>query len=361
MTTEDYQKRIKVLENKLSKYAKIEQSISEFRKLLITMDFAVSHKLSEDNLDQDRLSNDLQWLERITWKLLKLFSISNDHISLLDSNYKYLLVNDSYIAAHKMKRSKIIGKTVSELLGKELFNNLIKENLDKCLQGNKIHFEDWFNFSGIGKRFMDVHYIPFRDSYDNIIGVTVNSRDITERKNFENRLNILADTDSLTGLPNRRQLKKDFEFESKKAERFDRKMALYYIDLDGFKNVNDDFGHEVGDALLQEISRKLSTSLRENKYAYRVGGDEFCLLIPEFNEINQLQSLAKRVIQEIADFNNFGGMEINIGSSIGIAIYPDNGKNLQNLTSAADQAMYLVKTSTKNNFCFVNNDFCFIN
>ncbi len=176
--------------------------------------------------------------------------------------------------------------------------------------------------------------------------------DISEQKRLEAELKHLSNHDPLTGLPNRRHLVIDFDYESKRAIRYNRKMALYYVDLNKFKKINDELGHEVGDELLQYISNKAKNSLRENKTIYRVGGDEFCILVPELKNKDELIMLAERIIKDISNIDHFGGMEIEIGCSIGIAIFPDNGKTLSGLTSSADEAMYLIKNSDKGNFCF---------
>jgi len=178
--------------------------------------------------------------------------------------------------------------------------------------------------------------------------------DITGRKKLEKKLKCLSEKDPLTGLYNRRRLIVDYTHELKRAVRFKRKMALFYMDIDKFKAINDELGHEVGDKLLVHISEILKIKLRENEYIYRVGGDEFCILVPEFSDKKQLENIALRLVNGIVNIEVFGGMEIDIGCSIGIAIYPDNGETLKKLTSAADQAMYFVKTSHKNNFGFAN-------
>ena len=162
----------------------------------------------------------------------------------------------------------------------------------------------------------------------------------------------LADHDPLTKLPNRRKLKTDFEFELARADRFNRKMGLFYMDLNNFKIINDQFGHDVGDLLLHKVSESINNSLRDNEFIYRVGGDEFCLFIPEFEENIQLENLSNRVIKQITDISKLDKIDINIGCSIGIAIFPYNGSTLSELISAADSAMYKVKKTHKNNFHF---------
>lgn len=266
----------------------------------------------------------------------------------------YLTCNTAFEDFFGFSRQQIQGKTVYDLW--------IKSEADK------FYTHDKALFSNPGKQiyktaitsvsdiiyFVQFHKATFLDSNDNVAGLLGVMFDLTKQKSMEDKLKKLAATDALTKLPNRRQLKNDFNLESKRANRFDRKMSLFYIDINNFKSINDDLGHAVGDKLLWKLSEKLSNSLRENEKIYRVGGDEFCILVTEFSNKAQLEALAQRVINTISSITDFGGMQIEIGCSVGIAIFPENGKNLPDLTSAADRAMYLIKTSHRNGFCFVN-------
>jgi diguanylate cyclase (GGDEF)-like protein/PAS domain S-box-containing protein len=166
------------------------------------------------------------------------------------------------------------------------------------------------------------------------------------------KLRKLSEIDTLTKLFNRRKLSNDFKRELKKVNRFDRKMALYFLDLDGFKNVNDKYGHETGDKLLKQVAKNTLQLLRENEYLYRIGGDEFCILIPEFTKKSELDTLAQRLLETISNIKTIDTFEINIGCSIGISSFPDNGDTLSDLISSADNAMYLIKKKGKNNYLF---------
>ena len=173
-----------------------------------------------------------------------------------------------------------------------------------------------------------------------------------ELDQLNQKLKRLSEVDTLTKLSNRRKLKIDFNRELKKVNRFERKMALFFLDLDRFKHVNDQYGHEVGDLLLQHISENIQQVLRENEYLYRIGGDEFCILIPEFDEKEELNILAQRLLKMISNIKTIDGFSIDIGCSIGISIFPDDGITLVDLMSEADKAMYEIKNAGKNNYNF---------
>ncbi|MCP4723346.1 MAG: PAS domain S-box protein, partial [Desulfobacteraceae bacterium] len=117
-----------------------------------------------------------------------IISATNDHMSFLDRNYTYLAVNDAYLITHKKERSQIIGHTVADILGDDIFEQFVKEKLDRCLSGEEIHYQDWFDFPGLGRRYMDVVYYPYTGSDGIISGVVVSSHDITDRKLAEDML-----------------------------------------------------------------------------------------------------------------------------------------------------------------------------
>ena len=137
--------------------------------------------ISEDITDRKKAEDALRKYEKIT-------STSKELMSLLDKNYVYQAVNEAYVAAFQKKREEIVGYSVSDLSGEEVFAKTVKEKLDRCLSGEEIHYQDWFNFPGLGKRYMDVSYYPYRDKDNSISGIVVNSRDITRTFKLETKL-----------------------------------------------------------------------------------------------------------------------------------------------------------------------------
>ena len=115
----------------------------------------------------------------------QIIEATDDHMSFLDQNYTYLAVNNSYLKGHQKTREEIIGNSVEELMGRDLFEQFLKEKLDRCLAGEEIHYQAWFSFPGIGQQYMDVSYYPFLDSNDEITGIVVSSHNITEQKELE--------------------------------------------------------------------------------------------------------------------------------------------------------------------------------
>jgi len=193
------------------------------------------------------------------------------------------------------------------------------------------------------------------EEYQNNLEKIVQKRTM-ELGKVNEQLKMLSEIDTLTNLYNRRKLEIDFNQEIQRARRSQDKMALFFIDLDKFKKVNDTYGHETGDALLQNISVKVLAILRQNEFLYRIGGDEFCILVPKFMDLEELETIAKRLIKVISNIKTLDSVQIDIGCSIGISIFPTNGETLDQLISEADKAMYQVKKSGKNNYSFNNID-----
>jgi len=176
--------------------------------------------------------------------------------------------------------------------------------------------------------------------------------DITKRKENEVRIQFQANYDSLTGLANRTLFGDRFSQALKHAQREKHQVALLYLDLDGFKHVNDTLGHSKGDALLKEVATRLVSSLRKSDTVARLGGDEFVILMPDGNSIKHIEHMAMKVQESISVPYSLDGHDAFVSASIGITVYPDDGEDTETLMRKADSAMYKAKASGRNNFQF---------
>jgi diguanylate cyclase (GGDEF)-like protein/PAS domain S-box-containing protein len=176
--------------------------------------------------------------------------------------------------------------------------------------------------------------------------------DLTEKKQAEEAILKHANIDSLTGLPNRRLFLDRLQQAVHKAHRANHKLALMFLDLDHFKDVNDTLGHDVGDSLLKETAQRLKTCIRETDTLARPGGDEFTIVVGELDELASLDRVAQCILQSMTAPFQLGNERCYASFSIGIALYPDDAVDLEDLLKKADQAMYSAKHQGRNRFCY---------
>jgi len=181
-------------------------------------------------------------------------------------------------------------------------------------------------------------------------------QDISERKHYQQQLERQANHDLLTGLPNRILLNDRIEQGLARAARLGYYLTLVFIDLDNFKFINDGLGHVAGDELLKSIAARLAGSLRGSDTVARVGGDEFVLVLGDHYRISTVISLLERVLNEIRRPVTLAGREFQVGASLGVAMFPDDGEDAQTLLKHADIAMYAAKKRGRNNFQFFTHD-----
>lgn len=173
-------------------------------------------------------------------------------------------------------------------------------------------------------------------------------QEITERKQAERRTTQLAFFDSLTELPNRRLLDQRLDAALPLAHRNKRILALLFLDLDGFKQINDTLGHNVGDLLLRKVAYRLRSCVRDSDTVARNGGDEFVIMLPEITSSTDACRVAEKVLRRLTRPASLDGHNITVSASIGIAIYPGDGLDRVTLMDHADQAMYIAKRAGRN-------------
>ncbi len=206
-----------------------------------------------------------------------------------------------------------------------------------------------------GKIF-DRYSAPFTDLQDQHRGRIWYFRDITDRTLAEERVQFLAYYDALTGLPNRTLLKDRLSKALARARRHKDKVALLFLDLDQFKNINDSLGHSVGDLFLQGVAERLKKWGREQDTVARIGGDEFLLVLTDVKDIPDAAVAAERLMDSMTPGFVVQDRSINVGCSLGISIFPDHGADPETLIMHADAAMYYAKDSGRNNFRFFTED-----
>jgi diguanylate cyclase (GGDEF)-like protein/PAS domain S-box-containing protein len=211
--------------------------------------------------------------------------------------------------------------------------------------------------------FIELGATPLLDDNDECIGIIESARDITEHLETLNELQIKstlldfqAHHDSLTGLPNRTLYQDRIERAIQKAKRSQKYFMLLFIDLDHFKEVNDSLGHDVGDEVLLEVSKRLSQCIRAEDTLARLGGDEFTILLEDIEKIQDVSIVAQKILHIFKEPFIEGKHKLYLSCSIGISIYPDDGIEANDLLKYADNAMYKAKSEGRDNFQFYTRE-----
>ena len=201
-----------------------------------------------------------------------------------------------------------------------------------------------------GERWLRHHVEPLRDGDGAVVGAVGVSLDITELKRTQQELFESAHRDRLTALPNRLSLDQRIEETIADARRDDRRFAVLFVDLDRFKTINDTLGHGTGDLVLREVAVRLQETLRAGDVIARPGGDEFIILLPRVVHAGEAESVAQRLVRALALPVPAGGRDLFVNASVGVAIFPDHGRDAEAVVAHADAAMYRAKALGGNRF-----------
>ena len=219
-----------------------------------------------------------------------------------------------------------------------------------------------YHGNGINNTF-EIEASPLRDTEGEIYGTIEVARDITDRLRIEqelresrSRLYRLAHHDSLTGLPNRLLFKDRLEQAIFKARRKGTRVAVLFLDLDRFKNINDTLGHDVGDELLIEVARRFQAQCRQSDTVARIGGDEFVFILDDIGNHGNAELVTGKIMDAIAQPVQINGHELHITTSIGIAVYPDDSDTLEDVIKCADTALYQAKDDGRNSYKLYNSE-----
>lgn len=297
-----------------------------------------------------------------------------DSVTLIDRDYTYRIVTDAYLGARQLKKENILNHTVKDVWGKEVFEQSIKEKLDKCFSGETVSTRASYEFKKNEINYIETTYTPCFTSGSEISFAAVISRNITELKKSQEKIAFLAYYDSLTNLPSRPLFLDLLNREITNAKRTDKSVAVFFFDLDEFKKINDTFGHTAGDNLLVSVGKRLKRYLRPSdilsrmdrplnldqkhteNYLARIGGDEFTFIIPDLTDKKVTTGIAERILSLFKEPFQIEDREIFISTSIGIAFYPDDGNDVEALLKNADIAMYKAKDVGKNTFRYYSSD-----
>jgi diguanylate cyclase (GGDEF)-like protein/PAS domain S-box-containing protein len=282
---------------------------------------------------------------------------SAEGIFILDAREQIIVVNAAFEQLTELKASDVLGKSLG-VLRSERHDDAFYRGIRKVLREkgvwrgeiwiprrNSKMFPAWASMSMV----RDQSGAP-----THFVGIF---SDITIHKQDQERMLRLAHYDVLTDLPNRALLLQHLNQMTKTAERKNTKVAVIFLDLDHFKEVNDSLGHDSGDELLQTVAKRLSSSVRAGQDTVaRMGGDEFVVLLPGLESTGDLATVAQKLLSCFLVPVDLKGQQLTVTASIGIAVYPDDGRAPQELIQSADAAMYQAKSAGRNNFKFYTSD-----
>lgn len=276
---------------------------------------------------------------------------SPDPIYVLDLEGRFIYANKATADLFALKPDEIIGKSTFDLGFS--FASDFQRNLEKVITDQSTYRGKFVHTfaSGQGERF-EYLLAPVLDEDKKTEATVCISRDITEQALAEEKIWHNAHHDLLTGLPNRRLFLDRLEQEVKHAKRGNLPLSVFFMDLDGFKEVNDLLGHEVGDRLLSDVSERLTDCVREEDTVARLGGDEFTVILTGANQRKDVELVAQTIIDALAMPFEIAQQQVKISVSIGVAFYPQDASTPVGLLEAADQAMYKAKKSGANRMCF---------
>ncbi len=272
------------------------------------------------------------------------------YIYTKDMQSRYLFANRLLRERFDAPMEEIIGYDDHKFFDADTADNMRRDDLRVLQKGETIHSEETsLNIlTGVAEVFLTVK-LPLRREDGSIHALCGISTDITERKDIEEHMQHMAQYDALTHLPNRALFEDRLHQAIAGAQRNRAHLALMFIDLDKFKPVNDTYGHGVGDLLLKEVATRIQDCLRDSDTAARIGGDEFVILLPAIESAADAGKVGEKIRHSLNQPFAMAGHTLVIGSSIGVAVYPEHGSNDKLLVKSADIAMYHAKKNGRNN------------
>ncbi len=303
----------------------------------------------KDIRERKKIEAQREKLHKTLREAAKVFDNAAEAICILDKNKKIVNVNDAFKSITKYKEKDVLHKNFLEYFISKKSNELINNSLK-----NKGFFKgEMEGIKNDGNLFpMLVNISSVTDSKGKIENYVLLFSDISAIKSTEKKLEFLANHDTLTNLPNRLYLSSNMEHILKVAKRNNTKVAVIFMDLDKFKQINDSFGHDYGDEVLREIAVRLKKVLREKDLIARIGGDEFVIVIEDILNILDIEFIMDKIFSIFLKPFIVKNREFKLGASFGVSIYPDDSEEIEDLIKNSDIAMYQAKKGGGRNFYF---------
>lgn len=274
----------------------------------------------------------------------QILSSIPEHAFVLDVNGRLLYANRSLAKYVAKKSEQFLGKTLTEL-GLQSEQRFEREIDQVIATGESIQTEISSGSESDENRIYEYVLNPVFDDDKEVHAITGTARDITEKKVYDDAIWKKANFDNLTKLPNRHLFQDRLEHEVQHAKRTKSSIALLFIDLDRFKEINDSLGHGAGDQLLEEVAHRICSCTRAEDTVARIGGDEFTVILTKIEHAKDAQHIAQKIVELLAEPFTLNREEVHISASIGIALHPRDAVTPEDMIRSADQAMYVAKST----------------
>jgi diguanylate cyclase (GGDEF)-like protein/PAS domain S-box-containing protein len=281
-----------------------------------------------------------------------IFEQTSEGMLATDANKKIIAINPSFTVITGLSEDEVIGEPSLLLMSDRHDASFYIAMTEELNRTGKWQGEVW-NKRKTGEEFLVWLTVNTIYNDDNTVKIRVALfSDITEKKQAEILALRQANYDNLTSLPNRTMFNDRLAQEIKKSNRSHKPLALFFLDLDKFKDVNDTFGHPTGDKLLIEAAKRITDCVRDTDTVARLGGDEFTVILPDLDDIHSIERIASEIIKSLSQQFQLDNDIVYVSASIGITLYPNDADDVDGLLKNADQAMYSAKDSGRSRSCY---------
>jgi diguanylate cyclase (GGDEF)-like protein/PAS domain S-box-containing protein len=281
----------------------------------------------------------------------KVFDNSPDAIFVTDPQHRILVCNPAALKVMEGVQEQLAGLHSTSLFYSPKHPGWQRDMVEKLAEQGHWDGELWFKQQDGSAVALQASWVLLRNAQGEPLNTVLFARDLSEKLATQQRIEQLAYTDALTGLPNRMMLTERVTFALRMSERSGKGFAMLFLDLDRFKQINDSLGHLFGDMVLIEVANRLKSCLRQTDTLSRLGGDEFVIHLHEA-DTTAAERTAERIIASLSQPVTIDEMSFSLSCSVGIAMYPNDGKTLDELVQNADTAMYRVKERGKGHYRF---------
>ena len=269
-------------------------------------------------------------------------------VAFVDREHRYRFVNSRYEDHFGTDKSRLLGRSVPDVIGDKAFE-IYRPFFERAAQGDPQVFE-LESHAGLRPVHFLVKLIPQFDDLDHITGFHFIHQDVTDHKVENQRLSQLARADALTGLLNRAGFESVIVEAMARSQHHLSAMALFYLDVDRFKSINDRFGHQIGDKLLRGFAQRLVRAVRSADIAARLGGDEFVVIAEGLRNVDDVRSIAGKILRAMRPDFELNGATLAITASIGVAVYTGEAVKVEELIGRADAALYRAKAAGRDRY-----------